>query len=73
MGSGLLIVLLAMFYARQFEYRDGRHADMDAFPGEIFPALQGIRTTPERFAQLKELSYFIKKYGGNYAVLPAFT
>lgn len=73
-GAFLLLfaLLLSFRVGYEFIYRDGRRADMNADMGAIFPALSGIYSTQESADLYQDLQNLKKKYGSNFAVLPAF-
>lgn len=67
-----LAVLLAVFrYGYEFVYRDGKRADMDRDLGQIFPALTGIYSTPEKSLLYADLKNLAARYPV-FKTLPAF-
>ncbi|MFN4079314.1 MAG: hypothetical protein ACK4NS_00305 [Saprospiraceae bacterium] len=64
------IAVFRLGYA--YGYRDGRRAEMRVDVGAYFPALRGIRTTPERAELYRELKSLSAEFP-NFAVLPYFS
>jgi hypothetical protein len=70
----LLIVLLGLFrFSYTFVYRDAPRPQLTADLGVVFPALQGIYSTPEKLVLYTELRRLQQHYGPNFVVLPVFT
>lgn len=68
---GVAIVALIGFWGQhQFPYREGPRAEMVAGAGDVFPALGGIRTSPENLSRLQELQALRAAYP-DAIVLPA--
>jgi hypothetical protein len=68
-----LILLLGLFrlgYA--YVYRDGPRSAMTEAMGPIFPALMGIRSSPEKAALYRDLCDLARRYGPAFKTLPAF-
>lgn len=67
-----LVVLLVVFrYGYEFVYRDGKRSDMTAGLGQIFPALNGIYSTPEKRLLYADLKNLAARYPV-FKTLPAF-
>lgn len=73
-GSTVAYMLLffAFYQGYKWVYRDGYRDDMTAPLGQVFPALNGIYTTPQKAALYADLAALAKRYGSDFAVLPAF-
>lgn len=71
---GAVIVLLAVFrYGYEFVYRDGRRDDMQADMGQIFPAMQGIRSDTASALLYADLNRLAARYGPVFKTLPSFS
>ncbi len=70
--AGVALVFLLFWHAHRWVYRDGERSAMSAPLGEIFPALSGIRSSPQKVALYANLKALAEKYGPHIAVLPAF-
>lgn len=68
----ILILLVVAWFNYEFVYRDGRRSEMTEHLGNFFPKLQGIYSTPETAALYRDLLDLNRKYGSDFAVLPAF-
>lgn len=69
----VLAALLGLFrWGYEWVYRDGPRAAMTEHLGDIFPALGGIRSSPETAALYRDLADLARRYGPNCTVLPAF-
>ena len=68
-----LVGCIAIFrLGYEYGYRDGRRAEMSADLGAYFPAMRGIRTTPERAELYRELKALSAEFP-RFAVLPYFS
>ena len=68
----ILLLLAVARFNYEFVYRDGLRSDMTEHLGAVFPALQGIYSTPETAALYRDLRNLTQRYGQNFVVLPAF-
>lgn len=74
-GSTVAYVLLLFVFYQGYKwvYRDGYRDDMTMPLGQIFPALNGIYTTPQKAALYADLAALAKRYGPDFTVLPTFS
>ncbi len=72
-AAAVVAALLLFGYSYQWVYRDGHRSEMTAHLGDIFPALRGIYSTPQKAALYRELANLTNRHGPNWTVLPAFT
>jgi hypothetical protein len=70
MALGLLLLCFAV--AGRQVYRDGPRTAMHTPMGDVFPALQGLRSSAESAALYRDLRALHQRHGDNLAVLPAF-
>jgi hypothetical protein len=70
--AALAALLLVFGLSHQYVYRDGARTQMSAHLGDIFPALRGIWSTPQKAALYADLQALGRRYGPHIAVLPAF-
>lgn len=72
-GLPAFVGLFAVFaVSGEWVYRDGRRSDMTMPLGDIFPALTGICSTPQKAALYSDLARLMRRYGPEATVLPAF-
>ncbi len=72
-GLSTFVGLLAVFaVSGEWVYRDGKRSDMTMPLGDIFPALRGIYSTPQKAALYADLARLMQRYGPEATVLPAF-
>jgi hypothetical protein len=71
----LAVIALLLAVARfsyEFVYRDGKRSEMTEHLGAVFPQLRGIYSTPETAGLYKDMQELSRRYGPDFAVLPAF-
>ncbi|MBK8428453.1 MAG: hypothetical protein IPL27_21970 [Lewinellaceae bacterium] len=68
----LAILLSVARFGYEFVYRDGPRGEMTVDMGTIFPKLHGIYSSPQTAALYSDLKDLSRRYGPDFAVLPAF-